>query len=168
MTIKEQSAYLKGMFSGLELDEDSGETKLLKGIIDLLHNMSSSFENLEEDMDGVLEQLEILDSDLSAVECKVGKDNCECKCCSDNVCYEVVCPQCKEKICLCEETLADEEINCPNCGELLEFDLEDLENDCCSCGCDCECDCEDDCDCNSGCGCNEDCECSDRKTKEKN
>ncbi len=167
MTIKEQAAYLKGMLSGLDLDEESGETKLLKGIVDLLHNMSISFEDLEEDMDGVLEQLEVMDEDLSAVECKLGGNSCKCCDCDDNDnCYEVICPKCDEKICLCEDSLLDEEMNCPNCGELLEFDLEELGNECC---CDCGCDCGDECNCdeNCSCDCDESCECHSKKSKDK-
>ena len=157
MTIKEQAAYLKGMMEGLNLDETKGETKLLKSIVDLVHNMSISFEDLEEDMDSVLEQLDVMDEDLAEVEDKVGVKNCGCGC-DDEDCYEVVCPNCNKHICLCEESLMDKEMNCPNCGELLEFDLYDIHDGCCSC-CDCgpECDCGDDCECE--CDCDDDCGC---------
>ena len=122
--------------------------------------MSTSFEDLEEDMDGVLEQLEVMDEDLSAVECKLGGSNCKCCDCNEDDCYEVICPKCNEKICLCEDSLLDEEMNCPNCGELLEFDLGELDDECC-CGCDCDCD--EDCDCD----CGENCECDSKKPKDK-
>jgi len=154
MTIKEKAAYLKGLLSGMNLDEEKNETKLFKGIIDVIEDLSSSFENLDEDVDGILDQLEVLDEDLAHVEDKVF-DDCECGCCDcdddcdcgcHEDCYEVVCPNCNEKICLCDETLSKEEMNCPNCGQLLEFDL----SDCCHCDDDCDC-----CDC-----CGDDCECS--------
>ena len=165
MTIKEQAAYLKGMLKGMDLDEDRNETKLFKGIIDAIENLSNSFENLDEDVDGILDQLEVMDVDLAEVENEVFEDGCECGCdcdcendchcgCHDDdeECYEVVCPTCGEKICISEEILDEEEMSCPNCGELLEFDLSDCDCDCC---CGCECDCDDDCDCE----CDDDCDC---------
>lgn len=157
MTIKEQAAYLKGMISGLELEENRKETKLFKEITDLLYNMSLSIDGLENDVDEVCEQLEIMDEDLEAVENSICRDQkCDCGCdeddCECDDFYEVTCPKCGKKICLDEDTLSEEEMNCPNCGEFLEFDLDDIENGC-SCGCDCDndCDCEED---NCDCGCN--------------
>jgi DNA-directed RNA polymerase subunit RPC12/RpoP len=39
--------------------------------------------------------------------------------------YEVICPTCKDKIHLTESMLATGSIDCPGCGEHLEFDLTD-------------------------------------------
>jgi hypothetical protein len=39
--------------------------------------------------------------------------------------YEVICPTCKDKIHLTEAMLATGSIDCPGCGEHLEFDLSD-------------------------------------------
>ena len=44
-----------------------------------------------------------------------------------------------KKSCLSEDIICDGQIECPNCGKLLEFDLDDDE---CDCGCGCE-DCQD-------------------------
>ena len=55
MTIKEKAAYLKGLLSGMNLDEEKNETKLFKGIIDVVEDLSASFENLDEDVDGILD-----------------------------------------------------------------------------------------------------------------
>ena len=114
MTIKEQAAYLKGMLSGMKLDKEKDETKLLEGIISAIENLSESFECLDEDVDGILDQLEVIDEDLAAVEDEVyGECECGCDCdCDDDCdcgchdeCYEVVCPTCGEKICIDEEAL---------------------------------------------------------------
>ena len=157
MTIKEQAAYLKGLLSGMELDDEKNETKLFKGIVDIIQNISSSIEDLDEDVDGILEQMEVMDEDLASVENEVFEDGCGCGCdcncgcdceddcdcgCHEDECYEVVCPGCGKEVCLCSETLKEKEMNCPNCGQLLEFDL----SDCC-------CECEDDCDDDCSCGC---------------
>ncbi len=160
MTMKEKAAYVKGLFSGLELDEDKKETKLLSAIIDWMDEASKSIDNLEEDVDDVCEQLDIVDEDLASVEdevfgedscCDCGchcddecDDDCDCDCCchdDDDNYYEVECPSCGERICLAEETLLDEDMDCPRCGERLEFSFSDS----CDCGCNDECD--DDCTC---------------------
>jgi DNA-directed RNA polymerase subunit RPC12/RpoP len=39
--------------------------------------------------------------------------------------YEVICPTCKDKIHLTESMLATGSIDCPGCGEHLEFDMSD-------------------------------------------
>jgi hypothetical protein len=41
----------------------------------------------------------------------------------DEELYEVVCPSCNDSIYLTEKMLSEGSINCPGCGELLEFDL---------------------------------------------
>ena len=40
--------------------------------------------------------------------------------------YEVTCPGCGDTILLDEGMLEEGSLNCPNCNELLEFDLDDL------------------------------------------
>ncbi|HCC02844.1 MAG TPA: hypothetical protein DEP60_09090, partial [Ruminococcaceae bacterium] len=56
--------------------------------------------------------------------------------------YEVTCPNCHETICLSQDIVEDGQMKCPNCGELLEFEVADDE----------DCDSDDD-DCGCGCGC---------------
>ncbi len=43
----------------------------------------------------------------------------------DSVMYDVTCPVCGTEITLDEEMLAEGSIDCPGCGETLEFDLQD-------------------------------------------
>jgi hypothetical protein len=156
MNIKEKAAYVKGLFSGLDLDSDKKETKLLKAMVELMEDISLSLENLEEDVDDICDQLDVLDEDLSEVEDEIYDececddecdDDCDCGCHSDENFYEVSCPSCNQKICLSEEALLDDEMNCPNCGELLEFDLSDID------GCECDdcCECEPKCECSHNC-----------------
>ena len=47
----------------------------------------------------------------------------------DEELYEVTCPTCGDTICLNAAMIEDGSINCPNCNELLEFDLDDIEED---------------------------------------
>ena len=161
MSIKEKAAYVRGLFEGLDMDDDKKEAKLLKAIVDWMNDVSVSLENVNEDVDDVCGQLDIIDRDLAKIEKKVSKkcdcdsecdESCDCGCKDDEEFYEVTCPSGGEKVCLCEDALIDGEVNCPKCGEVLEFDLDD----CCDCGCDCDekCECDSDCDC--GCSCEDD------------
>jgi hypothetical protein len=43
----------------------------------------------------------------------------------DEELYEVVCPTCNDSIYLTDKMLKEGSINCPGCGELLEFDMSD-------------------------------------------
>ena len=74
-----------------------------------------------------------VDEDLASLEDEVygSEDDDEEECY-----YEVTCPSCNETVCLSESIIEDGQIECPNCGELLEFDLDDVD-DGCGCGCDC-------------------------------
>lgn len=159
MTIKEKAAYVRGLFEGLDMDDDKKETKLLRAIVDWMNDVSVSLENVNEDVDDVCGQLDVIDKDLADIEEKICKkcdcdsecdEDCDCGCEDDEEFYEVTCPTCGEKVCLCEDVLVKGEVNCPKCGEVLEFELDD----CCDCGCDCdeECDCDSDCDCGCSCG----------------
>ena len=58
----------------------------------------------------------------------------------DNPFYEVTCSACGQKINVSEDVLLEGEIECPNCGELLEFDFSDLfdEDGHCAGGCSCD------------------------------
>lgn len=154
MTVKEKAAYIRGLIEGLDLDEDKKETKAISAILDWMESISSSFGNLEEDVDDICEQLSIIDEDLCDVEKEVfgddESDKCECcDCDDDDEFYEVKCPSCEKISCFDEDTLCDGQINCPHCGELLEFDLSQLDD----CDCGCKSGCDDDCEC--GCHCSE-------------
>ena len=49
--------------------------------------------------------------------------------------YEVCCPTCGDTVCIDSDMLEEGQTTCPNCGELLEFDLEE---DCGDDHCDCD------------------------------
>ena len=141
MDICEKVAYIKGLAEGLNLDSETKEGKILAAVIDVLGDITEEICDIEDGCDAMLEQLDAVDEDLSAVEELIydEDDDCDCDdCCDcDDDLYEVECPQCHDVIYLDEDMLADEGITCPNCGTELEFDFD--------CDCDCE-DCEDDCD----------------------
>ena len=145
MTITEKVAYLKGLMEGLELDTSSKEGKVLKAVVDVLDDMALSVTDIEDDLAELSDQVDEIDEDLSEVEDEVFGDEDECCDCDDDDCdccdcgddddfYEVTCSKCGETTYITGAILDEGKMECPNCGEKLEFDLDD-------------CDCEDGCDC---------------------
>ena len=137
MTITEKVAYLKGLLEGLGVDADSKEGKIWKAVMDVLADVALSVEDLEATVQEMGEQVDTIDEDLDALETEYYDDcDCDCDCCDEDEFYEVTCPACDECFDVDEETLLDGGVDCPACGEHLEFDID----------CDCCCD-DDDCDC---------------------
>lgn len=145
MTLTEKVAYLKGLAEGLCLDDSKGEVRLIKGIIKVLDEMALSIADVEDNAKLLSEQIDAVDEDLDALEMAVYdefEDECEAEEIEDGesededngdeedfneTMYEVECPACSEVIYLDESILSDGHIDCPNCGENLEFDLEGLD-----------------------------------------
>ncbi|ARP50161.1 MULTISPECIES: CD1247 N-terminal domain-containing protein [Caproicibacterium] len=134
MTVTEKVAYIRGLAEGLELDENKKEVKVINAIIDLLEDLSESITDTEDVVTDVEGQLDEVDEDLGNLERFVYGDNeseaddgCGCSCDDgdEDDYYEVTCPNCHETICLSQDIVEDGQMECPNCGEVLEFDLED-------------------------------------------
>ena len=151
MTISEKSAYLKGLMDGLKLDTASDEGKMIAAIVDLLGDMAKRVTDIEETTIAISDELDEIEEDLDAIEDFImeedddedwdfddedddwddededyeeGFDFGD----EDTTIYEVQCA-CGEIINFDEETLEKGSIVCPNCGETLEFSLEDDEDD---------------------------------------
>lgn len=87
-------------------------------------------------MELLAEQIDAVDEDLADVEDYLADDECDdcCDCCDcddDYQEFEVECPCCGEEIVVDEDTVLNGSIPCPNCGEMLEFEVEceDEEDD---------------------------------------
>ena len=157
MNMTEKVAYIRGLAEGLELDESKKEVKVLNAMLELLDDMAATVSELEEGYQDMADQLDEVDADLGDLEeeyygggCDCGDDDCEeCGCgCEDDddeedfmddVYYDVTCPICQETICLSEDVIAEGKIDCPNCGETLEFDLDGIQQEESECGCGCGC-----------------------------
>lgn len=168
MNPNEKIAYLKGLIEGSDLALGEKEKKILDAFVDALSDLSGEVEEIEADLDDLFDRTDELYDGLSNVEEYLSdEDGCDCGCEDDEFLYDVVCPKCGEKIVIDEDTLLSGDIHCPNCDELLEFDI-----DGCDCGCEDGCCCTDeDCDCCEGeaCDCGEDdengCCCGDKGKK---
>ncbi|MBR4952901.1 MAG: hypothetical protein IKZ30_00140 [Oscillospiraceae bacterium] len=149
MTTSEKVAYLKGLMEGMELDKDSKEGKLFLAIADILEDLALDIEDLEENSLDLAEEIDAISDDLADVEDLIFDDDdfddddfddddcdcgCGCGCCEDDdeepMFFEVTCPACENTITVDEDVLDLGAIQCPNCGEMLEFEFdEDDEED---------------------------------------
>ena len=118
MTVTEKAAYLRGLVSGLNLDESKPETKVINEMLNVIDDLALSVADLEDELALVTEQLDAVDEDLDQLEEFVYEGECceGCDCCDD---YDD-----EDGIMYDEESLLEGFAECPNCGEKLEFDFE--------------------------------------------
>ena len=151
MTICEKAAYLKGLMDGMDLDTEKAEGKMIAAIVDLLGDMAKRVKDNEETTIAISDELDEIEEDLDAIEDFImdeededwddeedeeedWDDECDCEegfefGDEDSTIYEVECPACGEVINFDEETLEEGAIPCPNCGENLEFSFEDEDEE---------------------------------------
>ncbi len=157
MDLTEKICYIKGLAEGLALDDSKPEVKVLNAIIDLLDDIAYDLQDMEELYDELSAQVDEIDEDLSVVEDDLYDDEDEEDLDDfeddfdgfdeeEDVFYEVTCSSCGEKINVSEDVLLEGEINCPNCGETLEFDFSDIFAEDQDCDYDCDsCEAKDNC-----------------------
>ena len=153
MTISEKAAYLKGLMDGLELDTEKAEGKMIAAMVDLLGDVTRRLTDIEETTIAISDELDEIEEDLDAIEDFImdeedddyyddedeDEDDFEDEFDEDDfedegfdfgdeetTIYEVKCA-CGEVIAFDEEVLEEGSMTCPNCGELLEFCLDEDE-----------------------------------------
>ena len=153
MTLSEKAAYLKGLMDGLKLDTEANEGKMIAAIVDLLGDLTKKVTDIEDTTIAISDELDEIEEDLDAIEDFImdeeddyddfedddddyawsdedeeydeeGFDFGD----EDSIIYEVKCA-CGEVIAFDEDTLEAGSMECPNCGELLEFTFEDDEDE---------------------------------------
>lgn len=149
MTISEKVAYLKGLADGLQLSDETKEGKILLSVIDVLSDIASEIDDLNENQLDIGDELDALSEDLGDVEDILfgdyDEDDDECCCCDDDDDYEddedddeeddeelefeATCPECGADIALSEADLNKGSIDCPSCGETLEFEFDDEDDE---------------------------------------
>jgi len=141
MTVIERVAYIRGLAEGLNLNSEKAETKMFNAIMDVLEDLADETADIEDTIAVMTEQLDEVDADLSDLETIIYDD-------IDDVLddeeydedlldmddvemeyYEVECPACHDTICVDEGILEEGSIECPNCGEKLEFEIEFEDED---------------------------------------
>ncbi len=149
MTISEKSAYLKGLMDGLNLNTEAAEGKMIAAMVELLGDITKKLTDVEDTTIAISDELDMIEEDLDAIEDYImdveedldeeyedddygfddeesyedeGFDFGD----EDSIIYEVKCA-CGNIINFDEATLEEGSIVCDECGELLEFSLEDEE-----------------------------------------
>ena len=147
MTISEKSAYLKGLMDGMKFNTESDEGKMIAAIVDLLGDMSKKLHDIEETTIAISDELDEIEDDLDAIEDFIMDDEDDYDFDDededwddeefeegfdfgdeDSTIYEVQCA-CGSVINFDEETLEKGSMVCPDCGELLEFTVEDEDEE---------------------------------------
>ena len=153
MTTSEKVAYLKGLAEGMGIDEDAGQGKLFKVIIDILEDLSLDLADTRDSMTDLSDALEAVSDDLAELEEEYyegyldeddededeeeDEDDDEYE--DEPVFYSVKCPGCGFELTVDEEILDQGTFECPECGEVVdltkaeveevEFEDEDEEDD---------------------------------------
>lgn len=153
MKLSEQMSYLKGLVDGMEINLATKEGKVLSQIMEVLQSAILHIDDLQDQVDELTELCEDLDEDLGDVEeflLDEDDDDDDIEFDDDDEdeddfdfeeedLYETVCPTCENTIVLADSILDEGSMKCPCCGELLEFDFDDISiEDFEECGCDCE------------------------------
>ena len=154
MTINEKSAYLKGLMDGLQLDTEKAEGKMIASIVELLGDITKKLTDVEDTTIAISDELDEIEEDLDAIEDYIldeeddyddeddYEDDFDDEDYDDEdyedegfdfgdeetTIYEVKCI-CGNIIDFDEETLEEGSIICPECGETLEFSLEDEDEE---------------------------------------
>ena len=154
MTTSEKVAYLKGLIEGMKFDKKSDEGKLFNVIADILSDIADDIEDVASDLYDLGEDVDAISDDLSDVEdylCgdedwfdeddedeldededdveeveEVGEVEDED---DEPLFFEVTCPACDETITVDEDVLNLGSIQCPNCGEMMEFEFDDEDDE---------------------------------------
>ena len=155
MAMMEKAMYLKGLCDGLEPDATTKEGKLIAALIDIVTDMAAEMDDMQSKIDELEAYCEELDEDLGAAEevlldlddkdddedwdddtCLGNCADCDFDCGfddddfddEDDEYFEVECPACGEIINF-DSSIDPENLRCPNCGEKFEciVDEDDLK-----------------------------------------
>ena len=145
MTTSEKVAYLKGLAEGMGV-EDAGQGKLFKVIIDILEDLSLEVEDTKDALLDLSDGVEEIHDDLAELEEEFY--DCVCEGCGapppppffpfagdedeedeeeDDIFYSVKCPGCGAELTVDEDIVEEGDFECPECGEVIDFDQVDLE-----------------------------------------
>ncbi|MCR5136778.1 MAG: zinc ribbon domain-containing protein [Oscillospiraceae bacterium] len=157
MTITEKAAYLKGLVEGQKMDTEAGEGKLWRVLSELVGDMAAELRDLRDDQETLTEKTDELSEEVDFLNLVwegydgdtdeedddtyypfgnySDQDDEDDELPEDGdsdefgVSYEVECPNCGEVIEFSEDVLDTGAVQCPNCGASLEFDSMENEAD---------------------------------------
>lgn len=122
--LKERAAYLKGLFEGIDLDQETKVRPLWEEMLKFCGDVADTLHDVQKDNDELSEYMEAVDEDLSVLEKffyeNESEEETENLFSNDNgdTVIELECPKCQEEICFTDEP-GDYEVICPECGETV-------------------------------------------------
>lgn len=119
--IKTKIAYLKGLASGLEIDDSTKEGRLFGNIIEALEAMAEAIDQLQTDYDELFDYTEAIDEDLTALEKDYYEEESDEFEDEDGDAFTVECPNCGDTVYIDDDLLEekDTEVLCPNCERVV-------------------------------------------------
>lgn len=136
----EEVAYLKGLAEGLEISKETKEGKIIHKIVEALESFADAIVDIDEEQTELIEYVESIDEDLSDVEDDLYEDDDEeCDDDEDFSYIEMECPNCGDLVEIDEDLLYDDEVDvvCPNCQAII-LSAEDDDDECICTDCDCD------------------------------
>lgn len=143
MTTSEKVAYLKGLAEGMGIQEDAGQGKLFKVIIDILEDLALDLADTKDSLVDLTDGMEDLSDDLAELEdefydCLIDdededdeeEDEDEDEEYDEDeepVFYSVECPGCGYKLTVDEDILDQGTFECPECGEIIDLTKAEVE-----------------------------------------
>lgn len=131
MTVKEKVAYVKGLAEGLNLDtEKSKEAKLLTAILDVLDEVGTALEDLEEAAYVLGDEIDLVSEDLEELT-SIFSDDFDHE--DDHHHHHhdhdspLECPDCQGTIELTEQHLLSGDVTCDHCNSRFHLHLYDDE-----------------------------------------
>lgn len=132
MTIGEKVSYIKGLAEGLALDEATKEGKIIAAMLDVLSDIAENLKEVDEELDDIADVMTDMEESVADLEDIVydiddeDEDDYDDEFEDDlDELYETTCPACSNTIRFDYEQAAAGGMDCPNCGEHLEFELDD-------------------------------------------
>ncbi|AKP42189.1 zinc ribbon domain-containing protein [Clostridioides difficile] len=139
----EEVAYLKGLAEGLEISAESKEGKMIHKIVDALEVFADAIVTLDEEQEELQDFVESIDEDLADLEEDIAdmeedlyeEDDDEDD--EDFSYIEMECPNCGELVEIDEDLLYDDEVDvvCPDCKAVILSSEDDCDDDCTCGGC---------------------------------
>ncbi|MDU2197255.1 MAG: zinc ribbon domain-containing protein [Peptostreptococcaceae bacterium] len=138
----EEVAYLKGLAEGLEISKETKEGKVIHKIVEVLESFADVIVDLEEEQADLIEYVESIDEDLADMEEDIYEDEDEDSDEDSDFSYvEMECPNCGDLVDIDEDLLYNDEIDviCPNCQAII-LSSDDEDNSYIECTEVCDCD----------------------------
>ena len=135
MTIGGKVSYIKGLAEGLSLDETTKEGKIIAAMLDVLSDIAENLKEVDDELNDIADVMTDMEesvADLEDIVYDIDEDDDyeDDEDFDDDLdeLYETTCPACSNTIRFDYEQAAAGAMDCPNCGQHLEFELDDEDD----------------------------------------